>query len=141
MEADAKVVDAIGQQAVNKDRERLTALQAAFADNPQLALDAFTKGWTVDQAKAAQYESLKAENEALKSRQSEDGNRQPTVGYAATPEKESSAATSEDQVETVAMAIWNRKENQDLREEFAGNKSWFLADYKANPEEYSNRKR
>ena len=137
MEADAKVVEAIGQQAVNADRERLKALQTAFPSDPQLALDAYTKGWTVERAKAEQYEALTAKVKSLEEQQqqSQAAPKQPVVGFASSDFKQGNAEyASVDQVEAEALSLWNSR--GDIREIHAGNKFAFFADFKRHPEDY-----
>lgn len=87
--ADAKAaIEAASQQATATVLSGLKALQAAFPDNPKLALDAAAEGLSVEQAKARAYDGLKVDfakaaadhKAALETVQAENGKLKKLLG-------------------------------------------------------------
>jgi hypothetical protein len=56
--------EAVAKQTQDQERQRMTALQTEFPDDPAFAMEQFTAGATVTEAKAAYCDKLRAEKQA-----------------------------------------------------------------------------
>lgn len=133
---------AVGQiQQVGADAEnaRVQGLIAAFGSDPTfLATAVADKTMTVEKAKAAQFDTVQAENVKLKA--AAVTQKQPKVGYASSDNTAARPGTTplgtEDATREQCAVIWNGDEK--LRASFADQFNAFVADYKNHPEDYGN---
>lgn len=127
--------------AQKEDRERLTALQAAFKEDPTFAMEAFTAGLSVEAAKAKRYDAI-APKVAELEKQNGELKTQVEAGKVTITRKDqpetSLEGKSTDEVEAEALKIWEA--DGDLRAEFGGEKSAFLAAFKHDPKEFRSKK-
>ncbi len=127
------------KNATESERERIAGLTKAFAGTDDEFLQkCIESGATVEDAKAERYDTVvaalgKANEEIadLKKKQSNGG--KPDF-LASDEDGDTDGDDSVDASEAAAMRIWNSSE--DIREEFNGKKSTFLADYRRNPDDY-----
>lgn len=134
-------VKELQENALRADRERLTALNAAFPEDPAFAMQSYTDGLSVEAAKAKRYgviapkvAALEAENKDLKAKV--DGNK-VTLTLSDKNETSLEGKTTDD-VEAEALKIWEA--DADLRAEFGGEKSAFLAVFKRDPKGFRPKK-
>ncbi len=77
-------IEAVKKQADDAGKARLSALQTAFPDEPKFVLEQFTAGASVEQAKAAFCDVLKARNVELTAKNAELVKKKP-ASKGATP--------------------------------------------------------
>lgn len=130
-------VAAFKAEGAAADRARLSALQSAFPEDAAFALQAFSAGQSVIEAKAAKYDelapqlkALREENAALKSTVE---NGKVVYTYDKQEGANQQGADAGD-LNAKAEEIWAK--NPKLQAEFGGQKSAFLADFKRHPETY-----
>lgn len=145
-----EAVGALQQEGKAQAEANLKALQAAFPEEPAFVLECQSKGLTVDQAKAAKFDSVSAElvQSKLKVKELEEkaANKQsdkPVVTFAAGDKNPDGTAktagdkTTEDEWQAKAAQVWQK--NPHLATEFH-TQGDFLAYYKRRPDEdYSKR--
>lgn len=139
-DAAKEISEKAGEEAAAAERERLSGLAAAFPDNSDFVAECVEDGSTVEQAKAKRYDTVaeelktaNAEIDKLKKAVSNGGK----PSFVASDEDEDDSDDEDDSVEALEAAgtkLWNA--DAELREEFNGKKSTFLADYRRNPDDY-----
>lgn len=131
-------VKSLQENAKAEDRKRLSALQEAFKEDPNFAMEAFTAGLSVDAAKAKRYDAIAPRVADLEKQVSdlkakvEEG--KVTITRSDKDGKTSLEGKSTDDIEAEALKIWEGSEK--LRAEFGGEKSAFLAAFKRDPDEF-----
>jgi hypothetical protein len=130
----------IQQAGGDAENARVQGLIVAFASDPTFLQSCVAdKTMTVEKAKAAQFDKVKAENDSLKATAVKTP-KQPKVGYASSDKPAAKSGTTpvgtEDAAREEAAAVWNA--NEQLRTEFGGQFNAFVADYKNHPEDYGN---
>lgn len=140
-EAAVQQIEDAGKQAgIVAENERIAAIDAAFKDDPEYAAQCrATKGMTVEQAKAAKFDTLKAANAELTKKNEEltkaAAEKDPSVEFASSDSEGGSASVAEGTVnekDAKSVEIWNK--NEKLRTAFNGNKGAFQACYRNDPE-------
>lgn len=134
-------VTKLQEEAKAEDRRRLTELQAAFKEDPNFAMEAFTAGLSVEAAKAKRYDAIAPKVTELE-KQVSDLKAQVESGKVTITRKDEGATSLEgkstDDVEAEALKIWEA--DGDLRAEFGGEKGAFLAAFKRDPKEFRSKK-
>lgn len=135
-------VKSLQEDAKAEDRKRLTALQEAFKEDPNFAMQAFTDGLSVDAAKAKRYDAIAPKVADLEKQVTDlkaqvEGNKVNVTIKENTGSKDLTAKST-DEVEAEALKIWEGDEN--LRAEFGGEKSPFLAAFKRDPKNFRPKK-
>jgi len=130
----------IQTEATKANNERIAALATAFAGDAELLAKAISDPtMTVASVKAERFDALQAETAALKAENAKL-KTEGVVGFA--PSDKPAPVASQQNSDAMAaegLAIWNATES--LREEFAGQQSAFIADFKRNPGDYRPKKK
>lgn len=139
-DAAKEISEKASTKAAAAERERLAGLAAAFPDNSDFVAECVEDGSTVEQAKAKRYDTVaeelktaNAEIDKLKKAASNGGKPE----FVASDDDDDEIDPEDDSIDARDAAgtkLWNASE--ELREEFNGKKSTFLADYRRNPEDY-----
>lgn len=139
-----EIADEAAKQAAENERERLSGLAEAFPDNADFVAECVKDGSTVEQAKANRYdtvaEELKTANAEI-DKLKKDASNGGKPDFIASDEDEGDDDPEENSVDARDAAgtkLWNA--DAELREEFGGKKSTFLADYRRNPDDYKPKK-
>lgn len=138
-EAVLSIEDAGKQAGIDAENERCKAIDAAFADDPTFAAECrATKGMTVNDAKAAKFDQVKAKNAELEKKNAELTEKakaaNPPVEFAASDSEGGQAADegTVNEKDAKSIEIWNK--NEKLRVAYNGNKTAFQATYRNDPE-------
>lgn len=131
-----KQLQTAAQQA---DRQRLVELQAAFPNDAGFALQSYTDGLSVEAAKAKRYDELAPKVSELEKKvgemQQEIDSNKVTVTVSDVDSKPNAKASQQGgDLETEGLKLWESDAN--LRNNFGGEKTAFLADFKRHPDEY-----
>lgn len=125
------------QQATQANNDRVAALVAEFGDDKTfLAAAIKDPNMTVEKAKAQQFDALKASSAKLKA-ENETLKKQNVVGFAPSDKPKAIGAVpanGAEAQEAAALDYWNN--NEDIRVEFGGIYTDFLAGFKNCPEDY-----
>ena len=133
-EAVQKLQDEAAAKAKSESDAALASMKAAFPDDLEYAIEAHTKGMSVDQAKAnryddvaAKFKTLSAENAKLKA----DAEKIPVQFAGDDGEGAQASGAPAEAWENEAAKLWDKNEN-GLQAEFAHTKTTFMAYYKNN---------
>ena len=140
-EAVAAIEQRAATAAVEADRQRRTALDAAFPDDLKFAADSYAANLSVDAAKAQRHDALAAELKALKTENADLKSRVEAgkPGFVATDgEGQTSGTSGADGGDTLAEfeSIWSK--HPEVVDAFDNNKKRFLAVAKHNPQRVRN---
>lgn len=132
-----QIEDAGKKAGAEEERKRVSALTAAFPNEPAFVAECIAKeGFSVTDAKAAKYDVVILENAELKKTNAEltEKTKQPNVEFAASDSEGKGASVDEgsvDEKDAKSVAIWNKDEK--LRAAYNGSKSLFQATYRNDP--------
>ena len=130
-------VSELQAKAKAEDRQRLSDLRAAFKEDPDFAMEAFEAGLSIDAAKAKRYDAIAPKVADLQKQVNDlqaavDANK---VAVTMTSQDGKQVdASGGDPLEAEAAKLWDG--DQNLRNEFGGEKTAFLAGFKKNPALY-----
>lgn len=143
-EAVAAIEKAASDKAAADERARLTGLSAAFGNDAEFLAKAVSEGMSVNDAKAAKFDAVVAENTALKAdvaklteanadlKKRVESTKVPFGGASDDAEKPE-ANSLEARIEARIEAAWNNKAS-GAQANFAGVKEAFSALMKSSPE-------
>lgn len=135
-DAVTQIEDAGKKAGAEAERQRIAGLTAAFPNDPDFVKEATDKGWSVNDAKAAKFDKVAAENAELKTKNEELTKRaeakDPNVEFAASDKEGGTNNAADpltvDEQDAQSTKIWN--ENAQLRANFSGEKGAFQALYR-----------
>jgi len=139
-DAAKEISEKAGTEAAAAERERLSGLAAAFPDNADFVAECVNNELTVEQAKAKRYDTVAEELKTANAKVEELEAKQASGGkpnFLASDEDEDDGDEEDNSVDAKDAAgtkLWNA--DAELREEFNGKKSTFLADYRRNADDY-----
>lgn len=139
-DAAKEISEKASTEAAAAERERLAGLAAAFPDNSDFVAECVEDGSTVEQAKAKRYDTVAEELKTANAKVEELEKKQASGGkpnFIASDDDEDDGEEEDNSVdarEAAGTKLWNA--DAELREEFNGKKSTFLADYRRNPDDY-----
>lgn len=135
-DAVAQIEDAGKKAGVEAERKRIAALTAAFPNDAEFVKEATDNGWSVNDAKAAKFDKVAAENAELKTKNDELSKKaeakDPNVEFAASDKEGAKVEGDEpltvDEQDAQSVKLWN--DNPQLRANFSGEKGAFQALYR-----------